>query len=77
MRCPTPTPPAPQIRWPREAARSGICGSVSPRVLRLPDRSYRMYYTQILPRMGYPTGANDYDNATSRILSAVSSDGVS
>jgi len=70
-------PPAPESQWPREAARSGICGSVSPRVLRLPDGRYRMYYTQILPRMGYPAGGNDYDNATTRILSAVSTDGVS
>lgn len=70
-------PPAPETRWPREAARSGICGSVSPRVVRLSDRSYRMYYTQILPRVDYPAGANDYDNATTRILSAVSTDGVS
>jgi len=70
-------PPAPEIRWPREAARSGICGAASPRVLRLSDGSYRMYYTQILPRIGYPAGANDYDNATTRILSAVSTDGVS
>jgi predicted GH43/DUF377 family glycosyl hydrolase len=35
-----------------------------------------MYYTQILPRNGYLRGANDYDNATSRILSATSTDGV-
>ena len=35
-----------------------------------------MYYTQILPRMGYPAGANDYDHATTRILGAVSTDGV-
>lgn len=70
-------PPAPETRWPRDAVRSGICGSVSPRVLRLPDRSYRMYYTQILPRGGHPAGANDYDNATTRILSAVSTDGLS
>lgn len=70
-------PPAPEARWSSDAARSGICGSVSPRVLRLPDRSYRMYYTQILPRAGHPTGANDYDNATTRILSAVSTDGLS
>jgi predicted GH43/DUF377 family glycosyl hydrolase len=35
-----------------------------------------MYYTQILPRAGFPAGANDYDNATSRILSATSSDGA-
>ena len=35
-----------------------------------------MYYTQILPRMGHPAGANHYDHATTRILSAVSTDGV-
>ena len=70
-------PPDPRTRWPRDAMRSGICGSVSPRVIRLPDRSYRMYYTQILPRSGHPAGANDYENATTRILSAVSTDGLS
>ena len=73
----TGLPPVPEARWASDAARSGICGSVSPRVLRLPDRSYRMYYTQILPRAGHPTGANDYDNATTRILSAISTDGLS
>jgi len=36
-----------------------------------------MYYTQILPRAGHPAGANNYDNATTRILSAVSTDGLS
>ena len=69
--------PAPEICWPRDGARSGICGAVSPRVLRLPDHSYRMYYTQILPREGHPAGANDYGNATTRILSAVSTNGLS
>ena len=69
--------PTPETRWPRDGARSGLCGAVSPRVLRLPDHTYRMYYTQILPRAGHPTGANDYDNATTRILSAVSTDGLS
>ena len=69
-------PPDPEAHWPAEAQRSGICGSVSPRVLRLPDRSYRVYYTQILPRPDHPAGANDYDNATTRILSAVSTDGL-
>ena len=68
--------PAPETRWPRDGARSGICGTVSPRVLRLPDHRYRMYYTQILPRAGHPADANDYDNATTRILSAVSTDGL-
>jgi len=34
-----------------------------------------LYYTQILPRPGFPAGANDYDNASTRILSAISSDG--
>ncbi|MBT7596388.1 MAG: hypothetical protein HN559_15890, partial [Gemmatimonadetes bacterium] len=31
----------------------------------------------ILPRDGYPAGANDYDNATTRIVSAMSTDGSS
>jgi len=35
-----------------------------------------MYYTQILPRAGFPNGANDYGNAASRILSATSVDGA-
>ncbi len=30
---------------------------------------------QTLPRPGYPAGANDYDNASTRILSAYSQDG--
>jgi hypothetical protein len=67
--------PAPEAVWPDEAIRSGVCGAVTPRVLRLGDGSYRMYYTQILPRPGYPAGANDYDNATTRILSALSENG--
>lgn len=69
-------PPAPDARWPRQAARTGLCGSVSPRVVRLADGTWRMYYTQILPREGNTTGANDYGNATTRILSAHSADGV-
>ncbi|MDE0220748.1 MAG: hypothetical protein OXJ90_15900 [Spirochaetaceae bacterium] len=68
--------PAPDARWPRQATRTGLCGSVSPRVMRLGDGTYRMYYTQILPRAGNPTGANDYGNATTRILSANSADGA-
>ncbi len=68
--------PLPDARWPAEATRTGLCGAVSPRVVALPDGRYRMYYTQILPRAGFTAGANDYDNATSRILSATSADGV-
>jgi len=68
--------PAPDARWSEESVRTGLCGAVSPRVVALPDAGYRMYYTQILPRSGFPNGANDYDNATSRILSATSPDGV-
>jgi len=67
--------PSPDAQWSAEAVRSGLCGAVSPRVVALPDGGYRMYYTQILPRAGFPNGANDYDNATSRILSATSADG--
>lgn len=68
--------PSPAARWPADAVRSGWCGAVSPRVVALQGGGYRMYYTQILPRDGFPAGANDYDNATSRILSATSSDTV-
>ncbi len=67
--------PSPDARWSADAVRSGLCGAVSPRVVALPGGGYRMYYTQILPRGGFPMGANDYDNATSRILSATSADG--
>ncbi|MGZ0174494.1 MAG: hypothetical protein ACKVHE_33755 [Planctomycetales bacterium] len=66
--------PSADAHWPANAARSGVCGAVSPRIVALPDGSYRMYYTQILPRAGFPAGANDYGNATSRILSATSRD---
>lgn len=34
-----------------------------------------MYYSQMLPRSGFPAGANDYDNVSTRILSALSADG--
>lgn len=68
--------PQPEARWPPEAVRTGVCGSVSPRVVMLPTGGYRMYYTQLLPRPGFPAGANDYDNTMSRILSAVSNDGL-
>ncbi len=69
------TDPRPDARWAEDGLRTGVCGSVTPRVIALPDGGYRMYYTQILPRVGFPAGANDYDNASTRILSAVSSDG--
>ncbi len=68
--------PAPDARWPVEAVRTGRCGAVSPRVVALAEGGYRLYYTQILPRAGFPAGANDYDNATTRILSATSADGT-
>jgi len=68
--------PAPESVWPANLTRTGICGAVSPRVVRFADGTYRVFYTQILPRPGFPAGANDYDNATTRILSAISSDGL-
>jgi len=68
--------PDPAAGWPRDAMRSGLYGAVSPRVVCLRDGSYRLYYTQILPRSGNLEGANDYDQATTRILSAHSRDGV-
>ena len=68
--------PLPDDCWPENAKRTGLCGAVTPRVVRLPGGTFRMYYTQILPRVGFPDGANDYDNATTRILSATSADGV-
>ncbi len=70
------TNPRPEATWPREDLRTGLCGVVSPRVLALPGGGFRMYYSQILPRPGFPAGANDYDNASTRILSAFSSDGT-
>ena len=68
--------PRPDATWPREDLRTGLCGVVSPRVLALPGGGFRMYYSQILPRPGFPAGANDYDNASTRILSAFSADGT-
>lgn len=68
--------PSGDAQWPADSARSGLCGAVGPRIVALPSGGYRMYYTQILPRAGFPAGANDYGNATSRILSAVSRDAV-
>ncbi len=70
------TDPLPDAIWPEDAARTGVCGAVAPNVVLLPDGCCRMYYTQILPRPGYPHGANDYDNSTARILSAISKDGM-
>ena len=67
---------APEAVWPAELERDGTCGCVTPGVIPLPDGGLRMYYTQILPRAGYPAGANDYDNSTTRILSAHSEDGT-
>ena len=69
------THPDPAATWPREDFRTGLCGVVSPRILALPGGGFRMYYSQILPRPGFPAGANDYDNASTRILSAWSQDG--
>ncbi len=69
------TSPCPEAIWPREARRTGVCGVVSPRVIALPGGGYRMYYSQMLPRPGFPAGANDYDNVSTRILSAYSQDG--
>jgi hypothetical protein len=71
------TNPRPEATWPREELRTGLCGVVSPRILALPGGGFRMYYSQILPRPGFPAGANDYDNSSTRILSAFSSDGES
>jgi len=67
--------PLPEARWSPDATRTGVCGAVGPRVIALPTGGYRMYYSQILPRAGFPVGANDYDNSTTRILSAFSVDG--
>ncbi len=67
--------PLPEAQWEAQAVRTGVYGAVSPRVIALSDGGYRLYYTQILPRPGFPAGANDYDTATARILSAISSDG--
>ena len=67
--------PMPEAQWPAEAVRTGVYGAVSPRAVAVPGGGYRLYYTQILPRPGFPAGANDYQNATTRILSAISPDG--
>ncbi|MDP6019107.1 MAG: hypothetical protein QGI32_23660 [Candidatus Latescibacteria bacterium] len=49
---------------------------MAPTVVEIPGNGYRMYYTHVSPRPGCPQGANDYGNATSRILSATSVDGA-
>ena len=46
--------PAPEARWPASAPRTGIRGAVAPNVVALPEGGYRLYYTQILPRPGFP-----------------------
>jgi hypothetical protein len=69
--------PEPEATWPNSRVRTGLCGAVSPRAIALPGGGYRLYSTQILPRAGAAAGAVDYGNATSRILSAFSADGVS
>jgi hypothetical protein len=68
--------PLPEANWRGDAPRTGVCGAVSPRVLMLPGGAFRMYYSQILPTPEFPSGANDYDHATTRILSAFSADGL-
>ena len=69
--------PDPAATWSADAVRTGLCGTVSPRIVRLADGSCRVYYTQILPSGDdNPTGANDYDKSTTRILSARSTDGI-
>jgi hypothetical protein len=71
--------PLPEAQWLAEGKHSGLCGVVSPRVIALPGggcRGYRIYYSQMLPRRGFPAGANDYDNCTTRIVSATSPDGL-
>lgn len=69
--------PAADGQWSASARRTGVYGVVTPNVVDLTGGGWRMYYTQILPRVGHPAGANDYDNATTRILSATSPDGKS
>ncbi len=68
--------PAPEAQWPADSIRTGLCGAVSPNIISLPDDSFRMFYCQMLPRAGFPAGANDYDNCTTRLLSAYSVDGL-
>ena len=67
--------PDPAGVWPSDAIRTGLAGVVAPNVVLTADGRLRMYYTQILPRSGYPAGATEYEYASARILSAVSTDG--
>jgi hypothetical protein len=67
--------PMSEARWPGRAARTGVYGAVGPRVIALPNGGFRLYYTQLMPRFGFPAGANDYENAATRILSLRSADG--
>ena len=67
--------PAPEGQWPVDAPRGGKYGAVAATIVEGDeDGGYRMYYTQIMPRPGSAQTANDYDNATTRILSATSPD---
>ena len=68
--------PSLDMQWSSQGIRTGIYGSIAPRIIVLPNGKYRMYYTQIMPRPGYSEGANDYGNASARILSATSLDGI-
>lgn len=70
------TAPAPDGLWPPQGRRTGLHSCVAPTVVEIPGSGYRMYYTHVSPRPGCPQGANDYGNATSRILSATSVDGA-
>ncbi|MAE67201.1 MAG: hypothetical protein CMJ18_23315 [Phycisphaeraceae bacterium] len=68
--------PRPETEWDDGLQRTGVYGAVTPNLIATHDGRLRMYYTQILPRPEFPAGANDYYNATTRILSAVSRDGA-
>ena len=68
------TAPAADGQWPVSATRTGLHSCVAPTVVEIPGGGYRMYYTHVAPRPGCPQGANDYGNATARILSATSVD---
>jgi hypothetical protein len=67
-------PPA-EARWSGRELRTGTGAVVAPRIVRVRERFYRMYYTQLLARPGSPTGALDFASSTGRILSATSADG--
>ena len=69
------TAPTADGQWPAAAIRSGLHSCVAPTVVEVPSGGYRMYNTHVAPRPDCPEGANDYKNATARILSATSIDG--